>query len=701
MTEPGPDRVHNAIGSSVTGPVVQAGSVSGGITVTVPALPAHIVPHQLPAVASPFVGRAEEVARLTDSLEHAGDGGSLIHVISATAGAGKTTLAVRWAHQVSARFPDGQLYVNLRGFDPSGAPVTPAEAIRGFLDAFGVRPEQIPVALDAQAALYRSLLAERRVLVVLDNARDAEQVRPLLPGPRCFVVVTSRHSLDSLIVREGARSIRLDPLSHTEATELVAARVGAGRAETSPAAVRELVDRCVRLPLALVLAAARAIADPALPLDALAEELRDEQDRLDALDLGDTYLGMRAVFSWSYQALSPPAADLFRLLGLHQGPTIGLHAAAALADVPVRRARVLLAELTQAHLVEESGKRYALHDLLRSYAAELVGGSVPDGAVRRLLDHYLHTALAADRRLAPHRAKITVPPATSPPVEVTDETRALDWFTTEHANLLAAVATAEQHGEHTRVWPLAWSAVTYFERKGHWRDWLATQTAAVTAATRTGDRSAEARAHRLASRAAIRLHRYDDAAAHLERALGLYEDLNIPVGKARTHIAFSWVRELQERYTEAVDHAIYALKLFREVGSRTGEARALDQLGWELALAGDCEQGLVHCEHALDLFRALDHRAGQADTEDSLGYINHQLGRYDRAESHLRRSIALCRSLGDQHTEAVAHDRLGDTLFASGRRTKARQSWTTALVLFEQEAAPEAAAVRAKLTDLR
>ncbi|MEJ2853145.1 MULTISPECIES: tetratricopeptide repeat protein [unclassified Saccharothrix] len=701
MTEPGSDHVHNAVGSSVTGPVVQAGTVSGGITLSVPAPPVHIVPHQLPAVASPFVGRAAQVSQLSESLTDAGDGGSLIHVISGTAGAGKTTLAVRWAHQVAARFPDGQLYVNLRGFDPSGAPMTPAEAIRGFLDAFGVRSQQIPVALDAQAALYRSLLAERRVLVVLDNARDAEQVRPLLPGPRCFVLVTSRHSLDSLIVREGARSIRLDPLSHAEATELVAARVGAARAETDPAAVRDLVDRCVRLPLALVLAAARAIADPELPLDALAEELHGEQDRLDALDLGDTYLGMRAVFSWSYHALSPPAADLFRLLGLHQGPKIGLHAVAALADVPVRRARVLLAELTKAHLVQESGKRYALHDLLRSYAAELVGRSVPEEAVRRLLDHYLHTALAADRRLAPHRAKITVPPATSAPLEIADETEALDWFATEHANLLAAVKTAEQHQEHTRVWTLAWSAVNYFERKGHWRDWLATQSAAVTAASHAGDRSAEARAHRLASRAAIRLHRYDEAAEHLEQALGLYEELNIPVGKARTHISFSWVRELQERYTEAVDHAIYALKLFQEVGSRTGEARALDQLGWELALSGDHEQGLVHCQHALDLFRALDHRPGQAETEDSVGHINHLLGRYDQAEAHLRRSIALSRSLGDRHTEAVAHNRLGDTLLAVGRRDEARQTWTTALSLFETEAAPEVTAVRAKLAGLR
>jgi hypothetical protein len=267
---------------------------------------------------------------------------------------GKTALAVHFAHQAAGDFPDGQLYVNLRGFDPAGPPMTPGEAIRIFLDALGVPAAQLPASLDAQTGLYRSLLAGRRMLVLLDNARGVGQVRPLLPAsPGCLVLVTSRSQLTGLAAAEGARPMALDLLTGGEAHELLAARLGDERLAAEPAAVQELIGLCARLPLALAIAAARAASQPALPLAALAAKLRDAGGRLDALDVGDTAASVRAVFSWSYQQLDAAAARMFQLLGLHPGPGIGVPAAASLAALPPRQARAVLAGLTRAHLLAE------------------------------------------------------------------------------------------------------------------------------------------------------------------------------------------------------------------------------------------------------------------------------------------------------------------------------------------------------------
>ena len=297
------------------------------------------MPRQLPAAVAGFEGRATELEALTSLLEEAARPGGtvVISAIDGTAGIGKTALAVQWAHQVAGRFPDGQLYVNLRGFDPAGPPMTPAEAVRGFLDAFEVPAARIPVSLDAQAALYRSLLAGRRVLVLLDNAGDTSQVWPLLPGsPGSCVVVTSRNRLTGLIAN-GARPLTVDLLTDADAREMLARRLGADRVEAQPQAVQQIIARCARLPLALSIVAARAAAHPAFPLTALAEELRDAEGRQVVLDAGEAATSVTAVFSWSYQQLSDPAARMFRLLGLHPGPDITAPAAASLAAVPVRR----------------------------------------------------------------------------------------------------------------------------------------------------------------------------------------------------------------------------------------------------------------------------------------------------------------------------------------------------------------------------
>ncbi|HEV7452929.1 MAG TPA: BTAD domain-containing putative transcriptional regulator, partial [Pseudonocardiaceae bacterium] len=386
------------------------------------------VPRQLPTHTPHFVGRTAELRQLTTLLNTttAGGGTVVITAIDGTAGIGKTALALHWAHQAAERFPDGQLYVNLRGFDPTNTPVHPTEALRGFLDAFEISPERIPTSVDAQGGLYRSLLTDRRVLVVLDNARDAEQVRPLLPAsPTCLVVITSRNQLAGLIAQQGARPVTLDVLTPQEARALLSRHLGPARVSAEPHAITDLINHSARLPLALAIVAARAATHPGFALRVLAKELANEHTRLDALDTGDPTSSVRAVFSWSYQHLSPPAARMFRLLGLHPGPDIALPAATQLTDTPPHQARETLGELTRTHLLtQHTPGRYTFHDLLRAYATHLsTTHDSPDdqhAALTRLFDHYLHTAAAAMDTLQPadqqHRPPIPAPAIPTSPV---------------------------------------------------------------------------------------------------------------------------------------------------------------------------------------------------------------------------------------------------------------------------------------------
>ncbi|MEU5946734.1 BTAD domain-containing putative transcriptional regulator [Micromonospora sp. NPDC047465] len=371
------------------------------------------VPRQVPRGVTDFTGRAETLARLDALLTGSGSVPPAEVVIAAvigTAGVGKTALALHWAHRVADHFPDGQLYVNLRGFDPSGRVMDTGEALRGFLHALGVPPQHIPPTLEAQTGMYRSLLAGKRILVLLDNARDADQVRPLLPGtPGNLALVTSRSQLAGLVAAEAAHPITVGLLPHAAARQMLAARLGADRVAAEPEATEAIITRCARLPLALAIVAARAATYPAFSLAALAETLRDPAGRLDALTADGTAMNMRASFSWSYRSLTPDGARLFRLLGLHPGPDTSTPAAAGLAALPVRRARVILAELTCAHLVvEHRPGRYALHDLLRAYAGELARDTDPEAehetATLRALGHHRHSAYAAARPMLPTAA---------------------------------------------------------------------------------------------------------------------------------------------------------------------------------------------------------------------------------------------------------------------------------------------------------
>jgi NB-ARC domain len=387
---------------------------------------------------------------------------------------------MHWAHQVADRFPDGQLYVNLRGFDPSGVPSSPGEAICGFLDALGVPAERMPPSLDAQAGLYRSLLAGKRMLIVLDNARDEQLVRPLLPAaPSCLVIVTSRSQLAGLAVAENARVLTLDAFSPAEACQMLIGRLGTERAAAEPQAVTEIARRCTYLPLALAVTAARATARPRLSLAALAAELGDAASRLDALSSGDPTVSIRSVFSWSVRQLSPAASRMFGLLGLHPGPDISAPAAASLAGTEPAAARQALDELTRTHLLtEHTPGRYAFHDLLHAYATEQAPASddqARHAATRRMLNHYLHTAHHAAVLLNPWREFFSLAPALPRvvPEHLASQQQAMAWFEAEHRVLVSAVTLAADSGFEAHAWQLPSTMTDFLDRRGHWHDWAA------------------------------------------------------------------------------------------------------------------------------------------------------------------------------------------------------------------------------------
>ncbi|MDX3115587.1 AfsR/SARP family transcriptional regulator [Streptomyces scabiei] len=670
---------------------------------------------RLPLDVPAFTGREEELAQL-DKILAEGMGSPAVAVVSTlsgTAGVGKTAVAVHWAHRAADWFEDGQLYVNLHGFEPSRPPVTPAEALPRLLETLGVLPQHMPVSPEAQAGLYRSMLAGRRMLVMLDNARDAEQVRAFLPGsPGCFTLVTSRNRLSGLIALEGARSLVLDVLPAAECRRLLARRTGAERVMSEPLAVDEIVTRCARLPLALVIVAARAAIEPELGLARLATELRDAQDSPDGLDSfgnEDTRADIRAVFSWSYGTLSPQAARMFRLLGVHPGPDISVPAAASLAGLPVRHAGRLLTALADSCLVTEHSRgRYVLHDLLRMYAAELAGAADAAGETQaaedRLFGHYLHSAHAADRMLDPHRDPIALPPPVPgvSPEHAADHGEALAWFTAEHPVLLAV---AHRPGITTQApeaptWQLTRALTTFLQRRGHWSDWAAAQQTALDAALRSASPAGEAEARSGLGRACTRLMRLDDALAHLARARDLHRALGNRTELAHTHLDLARLHARRDSCPEALACAQEALDQYTSLGHRTGRARALNSVGWYHAQLGDHRQCLVFCGQALELFAELGVRDGQADTWDSLGYAHQHLGDHRRAAACYRNAVALFHGLGDRYYEADVLAHLCESHRAAGEADAARRAARRAADILDELGVPDSDAVRARLRRL-
>ena len=661
-----------------------------------PALPAvlvagpSLVPRQLPAAPAGFVGRSAEFAALHGWLgqDSRPAGTTPISVITGPAGVGKTALAVRWSHGVADQFPDGQLYVNLRGYDPD-QPMAATDALAWFLRALGVAGRDIPAEAEVRAARYRSLVAARQMLVVLDNARSAEQVRPLLPGTQgCPVVVTSRDALAGLVARDGARRLEVDVLPLGEAAGLLRALIG-GRAEAEPELAETLAVQCARLPLALRLAAELIVARPVAPLSGLVGELADQQQRLDMLEAGgDPRTAIRAVFSWSYLHLDAAAARAFRLTGLHPGADFELYAVAALTGTAIGQARQLTDLLARAHLIQPARhNRYGMHDLLRAYAAEqAVSHDAEPGqhaALTRLFDHYLRTAAIAMDALYPagRLRSADLPPSAAPAPPLTDPAAARAWLDAELPTLVAVVAHTADHGWPGHATRLATAIFRYLEGGGHYPEAVAVYGHARRAARRAGDQAAEADAHNNASVVDLRQGRYAEGASHLQQALALYRQAGDQTGETWALGNLGIVDYQQGRYQQASDHHRQALALYRQAGDQIGEARTLSNLGLVELRQGRYRQSSDHYRQALALCRTTGVRSTEGYALAYLGRAELQQGRSQQAAGHLQRSLALFREIADPTGEAYALIGLGALDYQQARYRQAGEHYQQALAL--------------------
>lgn len=653
------------------------------------------VPRQLPAPPRCFVGREPELAAVTEVVEARGET-MPVAAISGPGGIGKSSLALRWAHQNIDRFPDGQLHVNLRGFDPSGTPMPTMVAVRGFLDALGVAPPAIPVDENGQVALYRSLVAGRKLLILLDNARDSTQVGSLLPGSEtCTVLVTSRNRLGGLGVL-GARPVSLDLFAETNARELLSRHLGKSRVEAEPDAVDELVRWCGGLPLAVGIVASRAAAEPGFPLEILAKELRDTSARLDALDAGDLNASVRTVISWSHDALEPEVAQAFLLLGMAPGPDIGLPGAAALAGLDRPSTRAVLRTLVGAHLLQEHVPgRYRIHDLVRLSVSELADDAARETTCDRLTGYYLGTAQAAARVLRPARS-----PEPDGPVAFEDRAAALAWFDAEHTCLLFALKKGMDFGAHAAVYSIADDLTAFHVVRGHLRENVTVWQAALEAAQVLGKPVSLATAHLGLGTAYARVGEYADAFDHLRASLALAGQADSVALLADVHRALGWLWDQRNSPRRALPHAHRSLRLYRASHDKVREADALNSAGWLYARLGRPERGAFVCEQALLLARRYGHHRAEAVTLDSLGCIAQQTGEHAKALGYYRAALELVHDTAGAYDEAGIQANLGDAHHALGNRDEARLAWKRALELYSaQHRIHNAAVVRMRLQD--
>ena len=626
--------------SGSAGDVVQARDVSGGVHFHGAGPAPGPVPRQLPGDVRGFVNRVVEIARLDEVLATEDPHSITLAVIAGTAGVGKTSLAVHWAHRVRDRFPDGQLYVNLRGYDP-GEPVTSDEALDHFLRALDVSSGAIPARPQARESLYRSLVADRRMLIVLDNAFSVRQVRPLLPGTAsCAVLVTSRSRLSGLVARDGAQRVTVDTLTSSEAISLLGLVTGKYRNHDDPEEMAELARLCARLPLALRIAAERAASRPLMPLRELIRDLRDESELWDALSAEDDEESdaVRTVFAWSNRALPPDAARLFRLLGLHPGAHFSAPAAAALCGTGEREARHLLDVLVGAHLVEQPAPgHYQFHDLLRAYSTDqarhLESTEHQREALTRLFDWYLHTARSVAIALHPHWILLDLPQSVPhvTPVTIADHSEAQRWYEAELTNLTAITRAAADCGMDRIAWQLPAVMREVYSYRNPFEDWFTVTRIGLDAARRSGDRLGE---------------------ALLLESLG-------------------WASKQSHRLTDSLDYHGAALEIWRERGDRSGEARALNGIGLAYSAMRRLEEARARFEMAVDIAADVDDRRVAAASDENLGSELARLNDFDRGVRFLRRALSTYKSLDDRLFTSSCMISLAEALCGLGQEIDA------------------------------
>jgi DNA-binding SARP family transcriptional activator len=666
------------------------------------------VPAQLPADIRDFTGRSGQVERLHELLAGAdgedSPGAVRVVVVMGSGGLGKTALAVHAAHLLASRFPDGQLYANLLG---ATQPVAAAEVLARFLRDLGMEGHRIPLGEEERAAHFRTRLAGKQVLIVLDDARDAAQVQPLLPGSAsCAVLVTARGTLPELV---GSEVIDLDVLPRPEARALFGVVAGEERVTAEPVATEAVLKACAGLPLAIRIAGARLARRGGGTVRALAERLSDERRRLDEFRMGN--LAVRACFEVSFTSLPGPVtpggldpARAFRLLGLWTGPSIGLPAAAGLLGEPELATADALYMLVDAHLLESPApEQYRFHDLLRVYAADraLTEEAEADRreAITRALAWYLYSAEAAARMISRQRRQVPlgpVPAALHPLAFATLE-EALTWCDHERLELMAATQLAAASGLHELAWKLPAAAMVFYSRRSHWADWVAAHQIGLASARTVGDRLAEAwMLNNLGM--AYGVQRMEESVTYLEQALDLSRELgNGPAeAQAATNVANTYFR--LGNYAEARIAAERSIDIERKVGNRFGEGIGLGILGCACRELGEFGAAIEFLQQALAISRELGERDFEAETLTDLGEAYLGLGQLAYATNCLEDSLAIRESIGDRHGQAATLQRLGQANWRAGNVGKARAQLAEAIALYDDlRDHAQAADVRAAL----
>ncbi|MFI1995886.1 BTAD domain-containing putative transcriptional regulator [Actinoplanes sp. NPDC020271] len=659
-------------------------------------------PSQLPAAPALFSGREAELRRAEEVVDAAGPGLAVV-VFSGMGGVGKTSTALYWAHRLADRYPDGRLYTDLRGYGPGGDPLSPGEVLGAFLQALGVPPADVPAGVEARAATFRSLVADRRMLILLDNAATADQVLDLLPGSGgSLVVVTSRGTLPALLIRTAAPLIALQPPGPDEALALFTARVGTDRVRTEPAAAREIVELCGRLPLALAVVAARAAAAAHLPLGAIADDLRTAHGTLSGFHLPDEAFDPRTVFSWSYHAIGPEPAAAFRRLCLHPGPDLNADAAASMLALPPATTRGLLGELVAAALVTEHAPgRWKIHDLLRAYGQELaLQLDPPDrrrATVHRLLDYYLHAGRESDSRLFKRKEPADAE-GPLPGVVGVDATPA-DWFMDEHLGLLSALDLAVREGFDRYAWQLAWVVRDYLNRQGLWHHMQTSQATGLAAAIRNGDPAAEAQARWGAAFAVSNMGSYEEAHEHLRHARALFEEIGDADGMERTSIFIAGVLDLQGRWQEALDQFRALLALHPPGSDPTARARILIGVSWANTQLGRFAEAITDAREVVGMAADL-HPFRVADTWDTIGRAQAGLGDIDEATASYHRAVDIYLERKAPVWAAQSLRHLGDALRDAGRGPEAEKTYREALALIDSTPGTQATRLTAEIESI-
>lgn len=704
--DPVPDpKVRNALFKSTGSGVVQARDIGGGVHFHTSAPASALRPAQLPGELRGFVNRTDEVRRLDSLLGDAstaapGRGALRIALVVGTPGAGKSSLAVHWAHRIRDHFPDGQLYVNLHGYDP-GPRVATSDVLGRFLRALDVPLDRIPVGEEPRAELFRSVTADRHVLIVLDNAAGVEDVRPLLPGSaNCLVAITSRTRMSGLVIREGAHRVSVETLSPAESVRLLRTVIAGHRNDEDESDLVELAQLCAGLPLALRIVAERAAARPYMPLRDLITELRDESGLWDALSVpgegeADEADAVRTVFAWSYRALSPPVARMFHLLGLHPGPEFSVEAAAALTATTPVRARRYLDVLTGAHLLEECGHdRYQFHDLLRAYAADQARNGEPEDArkeaLRRVLGWYLHSAAAAARTgSAAYSMALDLEPLASGPrdelveaVEFHEAKAAIAWYEAERDNLISSVRIADSHGMHRIAWQIPATVTMLIADREPADTWLPAQRQALSSARSAGDRYGEAITLDNLGIAFRHLYRLDEAVECFSAALVAFRERGDAFGQARAANGLGVVHLFAHRFAEAESCFEQALEQAVQLDDPVYVGAFTRNLGWVLLEHG-APEGLSRAEELLNRAATVLAEANepleQAEALTLLAAVHRQAGRHASAQETVERALAIAGTADGKLFEGLALLELGRILLARGQGTEATRRGNAAV----------------------